>query len=133
MMRLAIQVPSPLAALKADAAFERDESVQRLIGDQPMRAKIGCEFGGARTVWMDEYVRQGGEHFEICGERIAPLKSDHVVAQVADRVFFARHPELKSRWLNLGEADGQLRSEWMDLYVEYGGRVTEICSNDKCI
>jgi hypothetical protein len=131
-MRLVPQVPSPLAAHKADIAFEQDESVRHLIGEQPMRAKMGCEFGAARKVWMDEYVRHGGDHFNICGERVATLRSDHVVAQVADRVFFARHPELKSRWLNFDHADGSLRSEWMDLYVEYGGRVTEICTDHKC-
>ena len=131
-MRLVSQVPSPLAARKADLAFELNAGVKGLVGDQPMRAKMGCEYGDARKFWMDEYIRHGGKYLELCGERVAPLECDHLIAQVADRVFFARHPELKSRWLNFEHADAALRSEWMDLYVEYGGRITDICTEHEC-
>jgi hypothetical protein len=131
-MRLAHQVPTASAVAKADAELASNKDFLALIGGRPPKATVACEFGAARTVWFDVYAANGGEFFEICGERVAPLVADPVVAQVADQVFFARHPELKGKRLEFHHEDGSARAEWMDLYVEYGGRFAEICGPERC-
>lgn len=131
-MRVAQQAPTSAAAKKADRALAKNRKVMSVIGDAPVRATMACEFGSIRGLWFDDYVAQGGEYIEICNERMAPFRPDKVTAQVADKVFFARHPQLKQKPLTAACDHGALRSEWMDLYVEYGGRVAEICSADPC-
>jgi hypothetical protein len=93
---------------------------------------MGCEAAPARKVWMDQYVKAGGEVVEICGERVAPPVADPTIAQIVDRVFCSRHPELGGRELSLGAEDKSLRTEWMDLYEEFGGRTAKICEPERC-
>jgi hypothetical protein len=127
-MRIAMQSPSIKAAEKADSAFAESEFAEKLARHGFPKVGMSCEFGDVRKHWFDEYIKNGGEFVEVCGVRFAPFRAESVVAQVADHVFYSRHPELKSRPLSLNDDDRDLRSEWMDLYVEFGGRVAEICS-----
>jgi len=123
-MRLAFQHVNDKAAGRADKEFEGHKEVaERPSG----RVSLACEDRGLRTKWMSAYVAAGGSVQELCGERVDPLHADEGPAQIADRVLASRHPELKSRKLALTHEDRKLRSEWMDLYVEYGGRVTFVC------
>lgn len=126
-MRIAEQSSSTGAVNKADSAV-----VKALESRGVPKVPMSCEFGDLRTQWFDEYVLNGGTFVEVCDERFAPFRPDPIVAQVADHVFHSRHPELKSRPLSLSHDDRDLRTEWMDLYVEFGGRVAEICSQRVC-
>ncbi len=130
-MRLAKQETNSVAARRADEAFSRDTNVKARISG-PLHPKMDCASSPDRIAWMDLYVKAGGEVHRICEERVAPLIADSTIAQIADRVFSSRHPELKGRALNLEHTDGDLRIEWMDLYVEYGGRVATVCEEHKC-
>ncbi|MBP1097525.1 hypothetical protein [Bradyrhizobium diazoefficiens] len=126
-MRIAQQSSSAAAVNKADSAVAHLLSANGLP-----KVPMSCEFGHLRMQWFDEYVKNGGAFVEVCEERFAPFDPDPVIAQVADQIFFKRHPELKSHPLSLRHDDHDLRSEWMDLYVEFGGRIAEICSQKVC-
>ena len=131
-MRLAVQSPSSKAVQTADSTLAKSNFTAALCAEIEAKAAMSCHFGAARSQWFDEYVKAGGKFIEICNERVAPLKPDPVVAQVADHIFHNRHPERRSKPISLSNDDRQLRSEWMDLYVEYGGRVAELCANEIC-
>jgi hypothetical protein len=123
-MRLALQESESHAAGAADKEFETIGEVSERAS---RRISLACTDRGLRTKWMSAYVAAGGKAQEVCGERVATLRADQAPAQIADRVLESRHPELKSRKLTLSHDDRKLRSEWMDLYVEYGGRITYVC------
>jgi hypothetical protein len=119
-MRYAQQLPSRPAAERADAA------VEALSADQ------AAEPSAVRTAWFDAYVEAGGAFVQVCTRRFATFDPDMVVAQLADRIFAERHPERNGAALGFGPEDQALRSEWMDLYVEFGGTVGSICDPATC-
>jgi hypothetical protein len=128
-IRLATQSVSLKAAEAADRALSQSDIARKLLADLPARAAMSCGFAEVRTEWFKHYVEAGGAHVEVCDTHVAPFSPDPMVAQVADQVFLKRHPELKDRKLSLDCEQGELRSEWMDLYVEYGGRVSTVCAD----
>ncbi|WP_282045869.1 hypothetical protein [Roseibium album] len=128
-MRLATQSVSLKASEAADHAVSQSDIAKKIFADKPARAPMSCDFAAVRSQWFKHYAEAGGAYVEVCGENVAPFSPDPVVAQVADQVFFKRHPELKDRKLSLECTEGDFRVEWMDLYVEYGGRVTTVCGD----
>lgn len=125
-MRLAQQKTDRRLTAKADKMIS-DNLDAKSIGKISLR----CGDGTLRSRWMDLYVEHGGVVNEVCGERIGPLAADTVVAQIADQLFYANNPRLRGRKLTLSHKDRSLRSEWMDLYVQYGGAVVVVCDPDK--
>jgi len=132
-IRVAGQRINPPAAEAANAALAREgKYVQGSSKDTPQR--LSLERGKdshSRTMWMDEYVKAGGEVNEVCGDRVAAFNPDPVIAQVTDQIFFSRHPELASDSLDFSCETGHLRQEWMDVYVQYGGAVSIVCSSTR--
>lgn len=131
-MRIALQHLDTEAVKSADRALGKHAKGRALAKAGPLRIRMGCGSAPLRNLWMNEYVKAGGVTVEVCGERIAPSYADPTIAQIVDRVFSARHPELHGRELNLDKEDRDLRTEWMDLYVEFGGRTAQICELARC-
>ena len=133
-LRLAVQRVNIEAASKADEAFAKDHTVHSLHKGGPLNPKMDCDSDSAhkRKIWMDHYTQSGGDVRVVCGVRVALLAPEPAVAQIVDRVFSSRHPELGGRTLSFDNADGSLRIEWMDLYEEYGGRVAKVCQPHTC-
>jgi hypothetical protein len=124
-LRLAFQTVDPEIVARADRTFVGAEDLANRAVD---RLRIDCSGGDLRSQWMDTYEQLGGEVHVLCGERVAPLRADHTIAQLADRVFASRHGD---RRLTLDNEDRELRTEWMDLYVEFGGRITILCDPER--
>lgn len=130
-MRLAQQKVDSRLAAKTDKLLASENQA----GLQAGRISLACGAAALRQQWMDQYVKAGGKVSEVCGERVGALVTDPVAAQIADSVFFSKRPKLRQRKLTLSHKDRDLRSEWMDLYVEYGGPVVVVCDPDreKCL
>jgi hypothetical protein len=131
-MRLAFHHVNSEAARKADKQFAVSARSLAKGKPGPLSIRMTCDAAPLRKLWLEHYVKAGGEVVEVCGERVAPLVAEPTIAQIADRVFYSRHHELGGRELTLDDADKQLRVEWMDLYEEYGGRVAKVCHPAGC-
>jgi hypothetical protein len=125
-MRLANQKIESKIAKKIDKLLMTDFSEKELPN-----LTVRCGDGDLRRKWLDLYAKNNGTVVKLCNERVAPLISDPVIAQIADKAFYARYPKKAGRGLSLTVKDRSLRSEWMDLYVEYGGRVSVVCDFGK--
>jgi hypothetical protein len=124
VMRIARQRVSSAAAARADAAFER-HGAESAAGTPPALDVDG------RQSWFDAYVAAEGAFVEVCGRRFAPFAPDPVVAQMADLILAGRHPGLGIP-LGFEPASAAVRAEWMDIYVEFGGRVDSMCDPERC-
>jgi hypothetical protein len=128
-IRVAGQAPNSSAVEAANASLGRAASMEASTEGVPKWLSLQTRHeADLRALWMNEYVKAGGQVQEICGDRVATVKSDPVISQITDRVFYARHPELQNTTLSFACPKGALRQEWMDIYVQYGGSVRTICS-----
>ena len=125
-LRVAQQKVDQAAAARADREFQGAKELA-IKSEGTGRLSVRCADNALRTHWMDAYVAAGGHTQELCEERVASFHADATIAQITDKVFASRHPEFDKRKLTLKHEDRDLRTEWMDLYVEYGGLVSVIC------